>query len=159
MAIPLVNIEINSYRDSPYGIWDRNMKYCSREIVITFAVLSFSAAALAQSPKSGVGPTDPGEIRQIFIYGDDPCPQGFGDEIVICARLPNNDRYRIPANLRAEVDSPVRQAWARRAKAIEHVGASGINSCSPAGSGGFSGCFKKISNIAREERKMRSKIR
>ena len=36
-------------------------------------------------------------IRGVVVYGDDPCPQSTADEVVVCARRPDDERYRIPA--------------------------------------------------------------
>ena len=38
----------------------------------------------------------PQRITNLLVYGDDPCPKGEGDEIVVCARRPESERYRIP---------------------------------------------------------------
>lgn len=106
----------------------------------------------AAAPASGVGPTDTEKVKQVFVYGDDPCPPSEGDEIVICGRLPDNERFRIPPELRTDPNSPQVQAWANRARAFEYVGASGTESCSPSGAGGFTGCFNQLARAAREER-------
>jgi hypothetical protein len=125
-------------------------------IAVTAAVAFAGAPALAQgpaAPASGVGPTDTEKVKQVFVYGDDPCPPSQGDEIVVCARMPDNERFRIPKELRTDPNDPKVQSWANRARSIEYVGAEGINSCSPTGGGGFTGCFQQIANAAREERK------
>jgi hypothetical protein len=109
------------------------------------------APALAQS--GAVGPQDLEKVKQVFVYGEDPCPPGQGDEIVVCARLPDNDRYRIPKELRSDPNAPANQAWASRARTLEVAGASGINSCSPVGAGGMTGCFNQLAARAKEERK------
>lgn len=117
-----------------------------------------TAPAMAQpgregpSPVGPSGPEDTEKVKQVFVYGDDPCPQGAADEIVVCARLPDNDRYRIPKDLRGDPNSPAVQSWANRARTLETVGASGINSCSTAGAGGFTGCFAQLARKAKEER-------
>jgi hypothetical protein len=123
---------------------------------LTLSAALWSNAAFAQQgvrPASGVGPSDTEKIKQVFVYGDDPCPPSEGEEIVVCARMPDNERYRIPADLRTDPNSPAVQSWANRARSIETVGAMGINTCSPVGSGGYTGCFTQIANAAREERK------
>ncbi len=94
-------------------------------------------------------------MKLVYVYGDDPCPAASKDpdEIVICAKLPDNERYRIPKELRDDPLAPENQAWANRARALETVGASGINTCSTVGTGGFTGCFTKLAREAREERR------
>ena len=44
-----------------------------------------------------------------------------------------------------------REAWSNRARALETVGATGINSCSPVGPGGFTGCLVQVVKQARQE--------
>jgi hypothetical protein len=94
-------------------------------------------------------------ISRIVVYGNDPCPRGAGgEEIVVCARKPDSERYRIPKALRgAPSHAPSRQSWSNRAIDLEYSGQGGIQSCSPVGSGGASGCYAKIVSAARAERR------
>jgi hypothetical protein len=94
----------------------------------------FSSPAFAQE-----GP--PAErVNQVIVYGDDPCPEGDGDTIVVCARMAEDERYRIPSNLRADPNNPRRESWTSRVQSLERVGRFGTDSCSPVGLGGFTGC-------------------
>lgn len=132
-----------------------------RPFLTAFALgaIALSTPALAQpgregpSPVGNAGPLDTEKVKQVIVYGDDPCPPSTGDEIMVCARLPDKDRYRIPQELRTNPNDASVQSWANRARSIETVGASGINSCSTAGAGGFTGCFAKLARQAKEERK------
>ena len=90
--------------------------------------------------------------KVLIVYGNDPCPTSNGEEIVVCARRPENDRYRIPEELRESAKTGV-PAWSERAKSIEYVGRSGTNSCTPTGAGGWTGCWSELMRQAREERK------
>jgi hypothetical protein len=101
-----------------------------------------SAPALAQNTK----------VSEIIVYGTDPCPRSTEDEIVVCARKPEGERYRIPERLRQGGSLQSRQSWAARAKQFETVGATGVNSCSPVGPGGFTGCEQQVINQAFNER-------
>jgi len=127
--------------------------------LLALSAAALSAPAMAQPGRDGPnpvgenGPIDTTKVKQVFVYGDDPCPPSASDEIVVCARLPNNDRYRIPKELRDDPYAPQNQSWVNRARSLETVGASGIDSCSPAGAGGWTGCFQKLAQAAREERK------
>ena len=49
-----------------------------------------------------------------------------------------------------------REAWANKARALETVGATGINSCSPVGPGGYTGCLTQVINQAKRERREQS---
>ncbi|MFN3620875.1 MAG: hypothetical protein ACK4S7_11320 [Sphingorhabdus sp.] len=96
----------------------------------------------AQAPAQDAPTVQPGDekINQLIIYGDDKCPESTGDEIVVCARMGEADRYRIPSNLRGDPNDPRNQAMSERIKSYEYVAASGTMSCSPSGAGGFTGC-------------------
>lgn len=88
--------------------------------------------------------------RVLVIYGNDPCPtNSSGDEIVVCARRPESERYRLPQNVREEGDnSPERQSWAARARSIQKVGDTGTDSCSTVGGGGQTGCLQEMIDAA-----------
>jgi hypothetical protein len=83
-------------------------------------------------------------VSEIIVYGTDPCPRSTDDEIVVCARKPESERFRIPEALRQGGALQSRQAWAARAKQFEVVGRTGINSCSPVGPGGWTGCTEQL---------------
>ena len=107
-----------------------------------------AAPAAAQTRAAAPEP----KISTMIVYGDDPCPPSTDDTIVVCARKPEGERFRIPEILRGDPDDPKNQAWATRATALEYAGRSGIGSCSPVGPGGASGCFNQIVRQARAER-------
>ena len=111
--------------------------------VIAIAGVALPAApALAQNTK----------VSEIIVYGTDPCPRSTDDEIVVCARKPEAERYRIPERLRQGGSLQSRQAWAARAKQFETVGRTGVNSCSPVGPGGWTGCTEQVINQAFNDR-------
>jgi hypothetical protein len=118
-------------------------------ITLTGLALIGSPAAFAQ-----VAPSAPEEkINQLIIYGDDKCPESKGDEIVVCARLDEAERYRIPSSLRSGEITVSKDSWTNRVKAYEYAGASGTMSCSPVGAGGFTGCGLKEINDTFAEKK------
>lgn len=128
--------------------------------LLALGAVAFATPALAQpaaedgpNPVGASGPLDTDKVKMIYVYGDDPCPQASSDEIQICARLPDKERYRIPKELRGDPLAPQNQSWVNRARTLETAGASGINSCSTAGAGGWTGCFAKLARAAKEERK------
>lgn len=119
------------------------------------ACAALLAAAAATFTLSAQETTETRErVRRVVVYGTDPCPPSTGDEIVVCARRPETDRYRIPEELRdsTTIDDPASRAWASEAKSLEFVGRTGIQSCSPSGSGGASGCWDEIVRQWRAER-------
>lgn len=90
--------------------------------------------------------------RVLTIFGTDPCPTSNGEEIVVCRRMPEAERYRIPEELRKSADRG-NETWGDRASSLEYVGKSGVNSCSTSGSGGASGCFRQLARKACDEDK------
>jgi hypothetical protein len=118
--------------------------------------LAALAAAAALLPAPAGAQAGQERIRRLVIYGNDPCPRSTsGDEIVVCARRPETERYRIPKELRdAEPDDdPESTSWAARAEALEYVGRAGIQSCSTVGPGGASGCWNELVRAWRNERR------
>ena len=107
------------------------------------AMIAPTAPALAQNSS---------KVSEIIVYGTDPCPRSTDDEIVVCARKSETERYRIPERFRKGGSIQSRQAWAVRARQFETVGATGVNSCSPVGPGGFTGCLSQLTRQAFEER-------
>ena len=90
-------------------------------------------------------------VRRITVYGRDPCPRSSDEEVVVCARRPESERYRIPQALR-ERPEDAEQSWADRAESLEMVGRTGPQSCSTVGPGGFTGCWEEMVRQARRER-------
>jgi N-methylhydantoinase A/oxoprolinase/acetone carboxylase beta subunit len=102
------------------------------------AVAAFSAPASAQDQAGD-------RVRMAIVYGDDEVSPPQGDEIVVVARLPEAERYRIPEALRFS-DDPENMAWGRRVERLDLVGNFGTMSCSTAGAGGFTGCTQQLIN-------------
>ena len=121
--------------------------------MIKHAALAVAAGlALGAASLSGLGATPAlaqQEDRVLVIYGNDKCPTSDGQEIVVCARKPEAERFRIPSELRAGgVNS-----WRERAKDLEFAGAGGTQSCSASGTGGWTGCWNQLMSQAHAERK------
>ncbi len=111
-------------------------------------------AAQAQSAAPARAGPDDIRVNQLIVYGDDPCPQSTDpNEVTVCARLPDSDRYRVPPNLRENPNEPGSNSWANRATELSSVGRTGTDSCSTVGGGGFTGCFNQIVSQARAERR------
>lgn len=115
------------------------------------AVTLAQPAASPDAPKteirqSGSPSAKPGDVKvnQVIVYGDDPCAASTDDEITVCARFPESERYRIPPNLRDDPNDPDAISWTRKAERLELAGRTGINSCSTVGPGAGTGCLNQL---------------
>ncbi|HEX8300847.1 hypothetical protein [Sphingomonas sp.] len=93
----------------------------------------------------------------LVIYGEDKCPTNTsGEEIVVCQRLDEAERFRIPKTLREAVGRPqANESWAVRSQDALQAGNFGTGSCSAVGVGGATGCFVKQATAAKAETKAR----
>ena len=121
-------------------------------ISLASMAIMLSLPAVVQAQETATVQAGDEKINQLIIYGDDKCPESAGDEIVVCARMDEADRFRIPSSLRGDPNDPRNQAVSERIKAYEYVGASGTMSCSPSGAGGFTGCGLKAIDQAYAEK-------
>jgi len=121
-----------------------------------------SAAALVPAlllAQPALAQADDDKVNQLIVYGDDECPQSTDNQITVCARKPESERYRIPEPLRESNSSPQNDAWNNKVIAYEAVGKTGTLSCSPVGGGGFTGCFGKFIDAAYAEKDADPSIR
>lgn len=106
------------------------------------------ALAIAGTAMAQDAPADPPQrVRNATVYGEEQCPKpSSDDEIVVCARMSENDRYRIPKRFRDQPSQASSAAsWAQRADvAMEAARDTRPNSCSVIGSGGQTGCTQKM---------------
>lgn len=94
----------------------------------------------------------------LVIYGDDKCPTDpDGNEIVVCARRPETERYRIPKQLRDLQIAPENRSWAVRSRENRDLGDTGIGSCSNVGAGGTSGCLSRTIGRGMEDARERKR--
>lgn len=114
---------------------------------IVLAALALAAPAAAQETAAETPVVSEEKVNMVIVYGDDTCPQSTADQITVCARKAEGERFRIPENLRFS-ESGDNVAWAERVEKLEMVGAFGTMSCSPVGAGGFTGCTQKMIDAA-----------
>ena len=124
-------------------------------LTFTLAGAAFLAGGLTTLPAPAVAQSGD-SISEIIVYGTDPCPRSTDDKVVICARKPEAERYRIPEKLRSGGPRQTREAWANKARQFETVGSTGTFSCSPVGPGGYTGCLTQVINQAKRERREQS---
>ena len=119
-------------------------------LTILLLGLDLPAPAPAQQP-------DAGRQSHVTVYGEDPCPPSQGDDIVVCARRPEEERYRIPAPLREE-GRRRQQSWGSRSAELEEAQRdTRPDSCSVVGSYGQSGCTQQLVRQWRAERRERAR--
>lgn len=99
--------------------------------------------AVAPAPAPAAEP-----VRQIHltVYGEDRCPEPESDEdVVVCARRPEEERYRVPPALRERRDRPAETSWQARNEVLEEDARTmRPDSCTVVGSGGQGGCANAL---------------
>ena len=115
------------------------------------APLAAAALIAGFAAPPALAQTADNRINEIIVYGTDPCPRSTDDEVVVCKRVGEEERYRIPERLREGGTLQERTAWAKKVRSIERVGRTGPQSCSPVGPAGYTGCMEQMIRDAREE--------
>ena len=127
----------------------------SKFIGLMSAAAALTVGGYAALPAPAAAQAQP-NVAEIIVYGNDPCPRSTDDQVVVCARRPETERYRIAPKLRQSGTPQQMESWAVRSKSLETAGATGINSCSPVGPAGYTGCLQKLIKESRGERKQQA---
>lgn len=128
-------------------------------ITQTLRLLALASVAGIATPAMAQDASGPAEkVTQVIVFGDDSCKSADADEIVVCSRLPEGDRYRVPEIFRSNPLDRRNDAWTNRVVAVERIGRFGTDSCSPSGLGGFTGCVGQLIQNAALEREADSKV-
>lgn len=108
--------------------------------------IALAAGALIPAVAAAETASPPQRTINIQVYGSEPCPKAHPDEIVVCARNPEGERYRIPKDLREpEGRRPDEVSWGSRVAEMEEANRPTMpGSCSAVGSGGQTGCFQQM---------------
>jgi hypothetical protein len=109
-----------------------------RATTALFCLIMPTASVHAQDvPKA-----EPERWSVLTVFGNDECPAAVGEEIVVCVKAPESDRYRLPRNLRqSKEDAPIAQSWNSAVESLDETARPmRPNSCSVVGSGGSTGC-------------------
>ncbi len=122
------------------------------------AIAAIAALAVIVAPPLTAQDAGGDKVRMVIVYGDDAAPTPQGDEIVVIARMPEADRFRVPENLRYS-DNPANQAWINRVERLEFVGNFGTLSCSAVGVGGSTGCTQEMIRNAYADRDASPSVR
>lgn len=113
------------------------------------------SAAFAATPMLATPALAQQADRVLVLFGNDKCPtNASGEQIVVCSRLPESERYRIPKELRTPIlITPENQSWAAKANDTLNAGAAtGTGSCSAVGAGGWTGCWAQQMRDAKRQR-------
>jgi hypothetical protein len=121
----------------------------SKVAISLAAVTALAGFAMAASPATAQSAEQ--RVAEITVFGSDPCPRSTDSEVVVCRRVDERYRYRLPDSYRPSGDRQQRQAWASKARSIERVGRTGIMSCSPVGPAGYTGCLDQMIKASKEE--------
>lgn len=84
--------------------------------------------------------------RLVTVFGNEACPKPrSADEVVVCARLPESEVYRIPEPLRRAENRQSVLTQNRSLLLGDGSGGAGgsIGSCSAVGAAGFTGCDRR----------------
>ena len=123
-----------------------------------FAPLLLAAAALGAASPAMAEP--PERTTTAVVFGEEKCPEAEDpDEIVVCGKRPESERYRIPKEFREDKDKrPDEVAWGSRIGLLEDAARANIpNSCSPVGSYGQTGCRQQMIDAWYQERAARQR--
>src|SRR4051794_127825 len=123
-------------------------------LMIALAATAAATAGFAMLPAPAAAQQN--SVAEIIVYGTDPCPRSTDDQVVVCARRPEAERYRIPEKLRDGGPPQARESWANKARVLETVGDTGTFSCSPVGPGGYTGCLTQVIRQARDQRRQQA---
>ncbi len=101
--------------------------------------------AFAQDDEIPAPSEIPERISFLVAFGEEKCREAVGDEIVVCANVPEDERYRIPLALRKKETVITDRSWSSAVETLNSFARDlRPNSCSVNGSGGFTGCTQKL---------------
>jgi hypothetical protein len=126
---------------------DRQDAKAAAPVVAPSPAVTGGYSALKPAPAVDADPTQP-RRRLVTVFGTEPCPKPSSpDEVVVCARLPDSEQYRIPQRLRQPqvATSPFQ---ANRALLLGDAsagltGAGAVGSCSAIGPATITGCAQR----------------
>jgi hypothetical protein len=108
-------------------------------------ILGVATISFAQDDAPPTPSEMPERISFLVAFGEEKCREPVGDEIVVCATVPENERYRIPLALRKKETVITDRSWSSAVETLDSFARDlRPNSCSVNGSGGFTGCTQKL---------------
>lgn len=106
--------------------------------IATIAAAGAVAAAMSAAPAAAQR-----SQVEVVVYGTDPCPRAAEDEIVVCKRLGEEERFRIPQEFRRTAERVENQSWAARVRYLEQNNNSGLPQCTAVGPAAGQGCLQQ----------------
>lgn len=124
-----------------------------KEPLMKLALLSLAGLIALAAPAL---PAQAQKNSVIVVYGDDECPKAKeGEDIIVCARRPESERYRVPKRFRNQEVGPgqANESWAVRSEALNEASPVGISKCSTIGPAGWTGCYAQFMREAQAARR------
>lgn len=145
MAVPAMAQLAGDQKGPP----DPNLPKPPLEVAPSTTTITAEPQTPVRSTLKQVTPGDGTQPRQklVTVFGTEPCPKPSSpDEVIVCARLPESEVFRIPTPLRkAETKESPFQSNRNLLLGDSSGGAGGsIGSCTAIGAGGMmGGCSRK----------------
>lgn len=118
---------------------------------LVLSLTSAGALGLGLAVVSATGHAQSTSRGEVIVYGTDPCPRSTDDNVVVCVRRGEEERYRIPQAYRETGTRQQSQSWSAQSQAMRSIGATGPQSCSAVGPGGHTGCLAQAIDQAKKE--------
>ena len=116
-----------------------------KAILFAAALICAPAAFAQDEPPPPAASEMPERISFLVAFGEEKCREAVGDEIVVCATVPESERYRIPVALRKKEEVVTDRSWSSAVETLDEFARDlRPNSCSVNGSGGFTGCTQAM---------------
>lgn len=119
------------------------------KFITSLAAIATVAGGFALLPAPALAQQG-GNQSEVIVYGSDPCPRSTESNVVVCVHRPETERYRLPKNQQLQGTRQQRESWSNKSQSVMNVGKTGINSCSPVGPGGHTGCLIQEIQQARQ---------
>lgn len=119
--------------------------------IITLAAGAALISGFAALPAPALAQQQGGNQAEVVVYGSDPCPRSTDSSVTVCVHRPETERYRLSKSDQLQGNRQQRQSWSNRSQQVMNAGRTGINSCSPVGPAGHTGCLIQEIQQARQE--------
>lgn len=116
-------------------------------------VASLALVAALSVTAVGAPAQAPRRERYIQLMDDEQrCPPSTTEEVVICGKVPESERFRIPEEFRSAAPADA-VSQVSRVDEMVAIGRTGTDSCSAVGPGYHTGCFVQQAEQGRAEQR------